>query len=191
MPSECGGASSPGINAGDSALALVDKSHLAWVARQAQATPRRDLTLDTYYHLVYMLVWGNGEGYVCEPAHPGQMCGWTYADLRRFIAALPSPAALALGVYAGDALSIGLILVCWEGLIRQVTTFEGLDWHVAQPGPTEQTLTALCTALAAQFAPPAAVLLCTDAVFSEWLAAADKLAYLSAARADRTAIWHR
>ena len=170
---------------------IIDKRHLAWVAQQAQSAPRRDLTLDAYYHLVYTLIWGNGTGYVCEPAHPGQMYGWTYAELRCFIAALPSPAALALGVYADEALSIGLILVCEGGLIRRVTTFEGLDWSVAQPGPTPQTLSALCAALDARFAPPAAVLLCTDAVFAGWLAAADKLAYLSAARANGTAVWHR
>ena len=169
---------------------IIDRRHLAWAARQAQAAPRRDLTLDEYYHLVYMLIWGSRQGYVCEPPHPGQMYGWTYADIRGFIAGLSSPATLALGVYAGDALSIGLILVCEEGMIRRVTTFEGLNWSVSHPGPTEQTLEALCAALETQFAPAAGVLLCTDAVFSRWLAASDKLAYLSEARASAQAIWY-
>lgn len=169
---------------------IIDRRHLAWVAQQAQATPRRDLTLDAYYHLVYTLLWGKREGYACEPPPPGHWHGWTYAGIRRFIAALPSPATLALGVYSGDALSIGLILVCERGQIRQVTTFEGLNWHISHPGPTRQTLTALCEALDEQFAPPAAVLLCTEAVFSGWLAASDKLPYLAAARLNATAIWH-
>jgi hypothetical protein len=170
---------------------IIDRSHLAWVAQQAQATPRRDLPLDAYYHLVYNLVWGSREGYVAEPPHPGHFHGWTYTQLQRFIADLPSPATLALGVYTPDALSIGLILVIEDGLIRRVTTFEALNWEVARPGPTQQTLMALCDALEAQFAPAAAVLLCSDAVFVGWLAAEDKMAYLAEARANATAIWHR
>lgn len=168
---------------------IIDRRHLAWVARQAQATPRRDLTLDAYYHLVYTLVWGSSSGYVCEPPHPGNWHGWTYTQIRHFIAELPSPATLALGVYAENTLSIGLILVCQGGMIRRVTTFEALTWAVPHPGPTQQTLTALCAALEAQFAPPAAVLLCTEAAFAGWLAAADKAAYLVEARASASAIW--
>ena len=45
---------------------IIDRRHLAQVARQAQATPRRDLTLDAYYHLVYTLVLGDPRGYACE-----------------------------------------------------------------------------------------------------------------------------
>jgi hypothetical protein len=168
---------------------VIDRRHLAWVARQAQATPRRDLPMDAYYHLVYTLLWSKPEGYAVEPPPPAPVQGWTYTALRRFVAGLPSPSTLALGVYTEDALSIGLILVCEDGLIRRVTTFEALDWQPAQPGPTQETLAALCAALEAQFAPAAAVLLCTDAVFAGWLAAADKLLYLNEARADRTAIW--
>ncbi|HEY7355475.1 MAG TPA: hypothetical protein VH590_03380 [Ktedonobacterales bacterium] len=169
---------------------VIDRRHLAWVAQQAQANPRRDLTLDAYYHLVYTLMWGQSEGYVAVPAHPQHFNGWTYQQIRQFIEGLPSPSALALGVYADDALSIGLILVCEAGRIRRVTTFDGLHWDVSNPGPDEPTMTALCEALAAQFAPPAAVLLCTDAAFAGWLAAPDKGAYLSAERARATAIWH-
>jgi hypothetical protein len=169
---------------------VIDRRHLMWVAQQAQATPRRDLTLDSYYHLVYTLMWGDPAGYACEPPPPNRWHGWTYADIRNFVAALPSPASIALGVYAEDDLAIGLILICEGGMIRRVTTFEGLDWSASHPGPTQHTLTALCEALEAQFAPPAAVLLCTDAVFSGWLTAADKLAYLTASRDDGTAIWY-
>lgn len=169
---------------------VIDRRHLAWVAQQAQATPRRDLTFDAYYHLVYTLMWSRREGYACEPPPPGHWHGWSYADIQRFIAALPSPATLALGVYSDDALWLGLILVCEGGQIRRVTTFEGLHRHISPSGPTQQTLTDLCEALEAQFAPPAAVLLCTDAIFSGWLAASDKLAFLDAARTRETAIWH-
>jgi hypothetical protein len=168
---------------------VIDRRHLAWVAQQAQATPRRDLTIDAYYHLIYTLIWGKPEGYVSVPPHPGQWNGWTYASIRQFFAGLPSPATLALGVYADDALMIGLILGCQGGMIHQVTTFEALQWE-APIGPSRQTLGALQAALAAQFAPPAAMLLCTEGAFAGWLAAPDKAAYLAAARADATAIWH-
>ncbi len=169
---------------------VIDRRHLAWVAQQVQASPRRDLTLDAYYHLVYTLMWGNAEGYVSEPPRPATWHGWTYGEIQRFIAGLPSPATLALGVYAGDALSIGLILVCEGGMIRRVTTFEGLEEPLPTRGPTQQTLAALRNALEEQFAPPAAVLLCTEAAFTGWLDATDKSAYLAAARASGAAIWH-
>ena len=85
------------------------------MARQAQSTPRRDFSFDAYYHLVYTLVWADPKGYACEPPRPGTFHGWTYAEARNFVAELQSPATLALGVYADDALTIGLILVCEEG----------------------------------------------------------------------------
>lgn len=168
---------------------IIDRQHLAWVAREAQAKPRRDLTLDAYYHLVYSLIWDKSGGYVSVPPHPGEWHGWTYTEIRRSLAALPSPATLALGVYGEHGLSIGLILVCQEGQIRRVTTFEALEWSPTDPGPNEPTLTALREALNSQFAPAAALLLCTDAAFAGWLAASDKSAFLDTARAHGTAIW--
>jgi hypothetical protein len=168
---------------------IIDRRHLAWVAQQAQATSRRNLTMDAYYHLVYTLMWEEGDGYVSEPPHPGNFHGWTYEDIRRFVEEAPSPSSFALGVYAGDALSIGLILVSEGGQITKVTTFEGLDWDASQTGPTAQTLSALSEALEARFAPPAAILLCTDAAFHGWLDASDKLAYLTTAEATGDAIW--
>jgi hypothetical protein len=168
---------------------VIDRRHLARVAQQAQATPNRALTLDAYYHLVSTLFWGNAQGYACVPPRPGNWNGWTYEDIRRVIAAIDAPATLALGVYADDALAIGLILVCEQGQIRQVTTFEGLAWEVPSPGPTPSTLATLSEALSAQYAPPVAVLLCTEVAFAGWLAAADKQAYLSEARQQATAIW--
>lgn len=168
---------------------IIDRRHLAWVAQQAQATPRREFTLDAYYHLIYTLIWDQHDGYVCAPPHPGSFHGWTYSGIRQFVAEAPSPSAFALGVYEGEALSIGLIVVNEGGRITRVTTFEALDWDAPNPGPTAQTLTALCGALERQFAPPGAVLLCTDDAFEGWIAASDKLAYLTAARANDTAIW--
>ncbi|HEX8033720.1 MAG TPA: hypothetical protein VF510_07730 [Ktedonobacterales bacterium] len=170
---------------------IINRRHLAQVAYEAQSAPQRDLTLDAYYHLVYTLIWDDSQGYVCEPPHPGRRYGWTYADIQRFIDGLPSPATLALGVYAGDTVMIGLILVCEGGMIRRVTTFEGLAGQAPPPGPTPQTLAALREALSAQFAPPAAILLCTDAAFSGWLDATDKRVYLEATRIQAAAIWYR
>lgn len=168
---------------------IIDRRHLAWVAQQAQATSRRDYTLDAYYHLVYTLIWDQDDGYVCVPPHPGSFHGWTYAGIRQFVAGAPSPSTFALGVYEGEALSLGLILVNEGGRIMKVTTFEALEWDAPNPGPTAQTLTALSGALERQFAPPAAVLLCTHETFEGWIAASDKLTYLAAARANNTAIW--
>lgn len=96
---------------------VIDRQHLARVAQRAQATPRRELTLDQYYRLVYQLVWDGSAGYVSIPPHPGHWNGWTYADVTSFIALLPDPATIALGVLDGEALAIGLILDVRGGLI--------------------------------------------------------------------------
>lgn len=171
---------------------VIDRRHLAHVARTAQAAPRRDLTLDAYYHMVYTLIWGDPQGYACEPPRPRRWHGWTYAETRRFVEALPSPSSLALGIYADNTniLTAGLILVAEGGRIRRVTTFEALDWQAPPPGPTDATLAALRAALEAQFAPPAAILLCTEDAFSGWLDAPDKRASLEAARAHADAVWY-
>jgi hypothetical protein len=168
---------------------VIDRQHLRWVAQQAQANPRRDLAIDAYYHLVYMLMWDKPGGYVSVPPQPGHWHGWTYSDIRQFLANLASPSTLALGVYSEHGLDIGLVLLYREGQIRHVTTFEGLDWTVPNPGPNQQTMTALSEALTAQFAPPSAMLLCTDAIFAGWLEALNKLAFLREAQAIGTAIW--
>lgn len=169
---------------------IIDRQHLIWVAQQAQMNPRRDLSLDAYYHLVYALMWGKPNGYVSLPPPPDRWHGWTYTDLRRFLAALPTPSTLALGVYRQTELMIGLILVCGEGQIHQVTTFEGLNWSIEHPGPTEQTLQALRDALSAQFAPAAAILLCTESSFAGWLESGDKAAFLAQARTNVAALWY-
>ena len=67
---------------------IIDKRHLASVANQAQENPRRDLTLDQYYHLVYSLVWDGSDGYVCVPARSGAWQGWTY-QMQAFVASCP------------------------------------------------------------------------------------------------------
>jgi hypothetical protein len=171
---------------------VINRRHLAEVAREAQATARRDLTMDAYYHLVYSLIWGDPQGYVVEPPRLHVWHGWTYADVEGFFADLPSPASLALGVYDGDALTIGLILIYADGMIRRVTTFEALDWRPpSRPGPTAETLTALRAALTTQFAPPAAILLAADAAFNAWLDAADKASYLAEAGKRAEALWYR
>jgi hypothetical protein len=172
---------------------VIDQRHLADVARQAQAAPRRDLTLDQYYHLVYRLLWAEDGGYVCVPARPASWNGWTYTGIQAFVAGLPDAATLALGVLEGAELAIGLILELRGGLIRTVTTFEALD----NPAPGEVSIESLDQLWAllerrsatAGAPPPAGVLLCTQAAFDAWLAADDKRAALERASAGGAAYW--
>jgi len=172
---------------------VIDQRHLAAVARQAQAGPRRDLTLDQYYHQVYQLLWSGDNGYVCVPPRAADWNGWTYAGIRAFVARLPDAATVALGVLEGDALSIGLILELRGGLIRTVTTFEALE----EPPPgvvSQQSLEQLWALLERRSAtvgspPPAAALLCTQAAFETWLAAADKRAALDQLAQSGAACW--
>lgn len=167
---------------------VINKRHLADVARQAQQIENRPLTLDEYYRLVFDRLWNNHNGYVSQPPHPGNWNGWTYTDALAFVHSLPDPASVALGVLDKGELFIGLILEVKEKLIRTVTTFEALD--LAEPlNLNEAALAALERSINEKFAPLAAALLCDRATFEGWIAAEDKSAYLKAAAQARKAFW--
>ena len=169
---------------------VIDKAHLALVAQSAQATPQRDLTLDQYYHVVYQLLWGDPAGYVSVPAHPGHWHGWTYEYVKNVISGLSfSPATLALGVFTDDRLLIGLILLCEDGQIRKVTTFEALPARSFAAGVSEATLTALRQELRKNIAAPVGVLLCTQEVFEQWIQQEEKMQVLRAAHEQGQAYW--
>lgn len=164
---------------------VINKRHLAGVARLAQTEANRALTLDAYYHHLYELLWRRPGGYVSVPPHPGDWNGWTYSQFQQFVNRLPDPAALALGVLDHDQLSIGLILEVRGGLIRRVTTFEALALD-APPPVSAEGLEQLWAAVAARLAPPAAVALCDQATFEGWITAPHKTAFvLEAAQHQR------
>jgi hypothetical protein len=167
---------------------VVDKQHLANVARAAQQIDNRQLTLDAYYQLVFTRLWREPDGYVCQPPRPATWNGWTYADAQVFIRRLPDPATVALGIWENNAVYIGLILETRGGLIRTVTTFEALDLPAPLP-LADAALDTLAQAVNARFAPLAATLLCDRAAFEGWLAAADKGAFLRSAAEQRRAFW--
>jgi len=170
---------------------VIDKAHLARIARTAQATPQRERTLDQYYHYLYQLLWGEASGYVSVPAHPGHWHGWTYERIHTWISTLPSsPTSLALGVYAEGGWLIGLVLVCEQGQIRKVTTFEALDAQSIEHGLTEATLVILAQHLAETMAPPARILLCTPQVFADWIEQEEKTQILLSARQQGQAYWY-
>jgi hypothetical protein len=167
---------------------VVDKQHLASVARAAQQIENRALTLDAYYHLVSTELWREPTGYVCQPPRPPTWNGWTYADALAFVRCLPDPATVALGVLENDSIYIGLILEIRGGLIRTVTTFEALI--LPQPLPlAKASLDVLARAVSAKFAPLAAVLVCDRDTFEGWLNAGDKSAFLQNAAGQRKAFW--
>jgi hypothetical protein len=168
---------------------IINKRHLAHVAQQAQAEPRRELSLDAYYRLVYKLLWDESDGYVSAPPHPGHWYGWTYAGLKQFADQLLEEATLALGVFEEGTVAIGLILELSRGTIKRVTTFEALPLNPGEAQLSETFLEQLWTLLAGPFASPAGVLLCSQTSFEQWLAAEDKTASLNAARQQGTAFW--
>ncbi len=172
---------------------VIDRRHLANVARLAQATPQRDLTLDQYYHLVYRLLWNESDGYISLPPPAGHWNGWTYTGIKAFVARLPDPATVALGVLSETGTEIGLILDLRGGMIRTVTTFEtiGLPAPTFELAPTSfEQLWAMLASRHAQGAPlPAAVLLCSQATFDAWITGADKLNILREAAARGEAFW--
>jgi len=167
---------------------VINKKHLADVARQAQQIDNRKLTLDEYYHLIFSRLWNNHNGYVSQPPHPGNWNGWTYADVQAFVHSLPDPASVALGVLDQGNIYIGLILEIKGKLIRTVTTFEALN-SLDPLNLNEASLAALERSINAKFAPLAAALLCDRATFEGWIAASDKSAFLQAAALARKAFW--
>jgi hypothetical protein len=172
---------------------VIDRRHLASVARLAQATPQRDLTLDQYYHLVYRLLWDDADGYVSIPPQPGHWNGWTYAGIKAFVERLPDAATVALGVLDGATTAIGLILELRGGLVRTVTTFEtfGLPapaFDLSQAG-FGQLWQRLEERVALGAPAPAAALLCSQAAFEAWLGDGDKLGALERAAERGQAFW--
>jgi len=158
---------------------VINKRHLATVARQAQQIENRALTLDAYYQLVYRLIWQSSMGYVSVPPHTGEWDGFTYSQVREFLQHLPDPASVALGVIERGRVVIGLILEIHGGMIRYVTTFEALRLDAPLELDAE-SFERLWDTLDAQFAPPAAVLLCDRQTFDGLIHAEDKIAYLNA-----------
>ncbi len=158
---------------------VVSKTHLAHVARSAQQIKNRELTLDQYYRLIYELVWQNATGYVSVPPHPGDWHGLKYDDIREFVSRLPDPASVALAVIDNERIFIGLILELRGGMIRTVTTFEALTLD-APLDVSAKSFELVWDALAVNFAPPAAALLCDRATFEGLVNAENKLSYLAA-----------
>lgn len=159
---------------------VIDRQHLAHVSTTAQASARRELSLDAYYRLVSSLIWDGSHGYVVVPPKPGDWNGWTYEGIHSFVRGLPSPSSVALGVIAGGEVAIGLVLKVGDGMIRMVTTFEALAVEPA-PSVTAAYADRVADALGRTIAPPATVLICTQDVFDRWITDSDKRATLAAA----------
>lgn len=168
---------------------VIDKLHLVRVASIAQAYPRRELTLDQYYHLVYQQLWKDPTGYVSIPPHPGHWHGWRYQEIKDLIAKISSPASLALGVFENGRWVIGLILVCEGGQIRKVTTFEALDGPNMPTELSEQALTEIGQQIGQSLAPTAGLLLCSSEVFDTWIEREEKMQVLLNARQQGQAYW--
>lgn len=169
---------------------IINKRHLAYVAYQAQARPQRSLHLDEYYQHVYQLLWEHQNGYVCMPPHSGHWHGWTMSKLQHFVSKLPEIATLALGVFEGDTLNIGLILELHQGVIKRVTTFEALPLFQTDLALSPELLELLQQQLAQHFVPAAGILLCTQEVFENWVSAEDKYAVLFESREQGKALWY-
>ena len=167
---------------------VIDRSHLANVAREAQSKPRRELTLDAYYRHVAGLIWNSGEGYACDPPREDHWNHWRYEMVQGFIADLPSPSALALGVFDERGLTIGVIVRTDAGMVRQITTFDGVALHGATPALSPDFADRLWIALKV-VAPPATLLLCRQGVFDRWIEGEDKQQVIDSAIEGGEAIY--
>jgi hypothetical protein len=166
---------------------VINQQHLAHVGHVAGASANRSLHLDGYYQLVYDLIWDGGDGYVAEPPKPAHWNHWTMSQIEQFVSRLPGAASIALGVFEGERLNIGLVLEFKHGNIVRVTTFEA---PALQPIVPEFSVTFLDQVWQqlAHIAPPAAVLLCTQAAFDEWITTPDKVAFIFDAAQSGTAL---
>jgi hypothetical protein len=156
---------------------IINQRHLARVGYLAGAAANRSLHLDGYYQLVYDLIWDGGDGYVAEPPKPAHWNHWTMSQLEQFVSRLPKSSSIALGVFEGERLNIGLVLEFKQGNIVRVTTFEAPAMQPIAPEFSATFLDQLWQQLT-YIAPPAAVLLCTQAAFDEWITTPDKVAFI-------------
>lgn len=156
---------------------IIDRHHLARVGYLAGASANRSLHLDGYYQLVYDLIWDGSDGYVAEPPKPSHWNHWTMSRLEQFVSRLPKAASIALGVFDGAKLNIGLVLEFKQGNIVRVTTFEAPALQPIEPHLSPDFLDQLWVQLG-HIAPPAAALLCTQAVFDDWISTPDKVNFI-------------
>jgi hypothetical protein len=168
---------------------IIDRQHLARVGRAAGAPLNRSLHLDDYYHLVHDLIWDGSDGYVAVPPKPAHWNHWTMGQIEQLVSHLPESAAVALGVFEGERLNVGLVLEFKQGNIVRVTTFESPALQPLHPALSAGFLDQVWQQLS-NIAPPAAVLLCNQAVFDEWITTDDKVAHLMQAVQNGTA-WLR
>ena len=166
---------------------IIDQQHLARVGYLAGASANRSLHLDGYYQLVYDLIWDGGDGYVAEPPKPAHWNHWTMSQLEQFVSRLPKSATIALGVFEGERLNIGLVLEFKQGNIVRATTFEAPALQPIDPQFSPDFLDQLWAQLD-HIAPPAAVLLCTQAAFDEWITAPEKIAFILSAVQNGSAL---
>jgi hypothetical protein len=153
---------------------VIDKAHLQAVSDEAQSNPQHALTLDAYYRFVYQQYWDGEGGYVTSPARADNWNGWTWSGVQAWMAALPSPGAVGLGVIGLEGLEIGVIVVVSEGLIRRVTTFETLPVPRRDAAVSAAYQDRIWQAMAEVIGPPAALMICTVEVFEAWLLGPDK-----------------
>ncbi len=166
---------------------VIDQRYLARVGRVAGASANRSLHLDGYYQLVYDLIWDGGDGYVAEPPKPGHWNHWTMSRIEQFVSRLPKSASIALGVFEGERLNIGLVLEFKQGNIVRVTTFEAPALQPIAPQFSPDFLDQLWQQLE-NIAPPAAVLLCLQPIFDEWITTPDKMAFILEATQNGNAL---
>jgi hypothetical protein len=166
---------------------VINQQHLARVGYLAGASANRSLHLDGYYQLVYDLIWDGGDGYVAEPPKPGHWNHWTMSQLEQFVSRLPKSASIALGVFEGERLNIGLVLEFKQGNIVRVTTFEAPVLQPIDPQFSPDFLDQLWQQLD-NIAPPAAVLLCTQATFDEWITTPEKIPFMLSAVQNGSAL---
>jgi hypothetical protein len=166
---------------------IIDQQHLARVGSLAGVSTNRSLHLDGYYRRISDLIWDGGDGYAVEPPKPTHWNHWTMNQIERFVSRLPRSASIALGVFENGHLNIGLILKFEHGNIVHVTTFESPVIQPVAPALSAIFLDQLWRQLA-NIAPPAAVLLCTRAVFDKWVTTPDKVAFILSAAQNGNAL---
>jgi hypothetical protein len=166
---------------------IINKRHLARVATLASETPHQNVHLDEYYHLINRLVWEDQDGYVCIPPKADNWNGWRLGKIKTFLSNIAMDSTLAIGVLEPGRLEIGLILQIHEGMIDRVTTFEALELTQDTLQVGSKLLEIVWQQLGQKFAPPAAVLLCTPAVFDAWINGENKRMVLQLAITASTA----
>jgi hypothetical protein len=169
---------------------ILEIQSLALFSEQVQRLDWQSFDMEDFFFRAYHLAEQDPAGLCFFPPFSWSWNGIPLEDIRKWLAAGPSPSAYFLGVLRDSLPWTTLILRVEDGKVRLITTLQHLagdNLPVDRWPTTAQDLPAICEAVSARVAPVRAALVCDYLVLARLLASEDKGRDLAAAVADGSA----